>query len=255
MSYVVAIPSYQRARMLMEKTLTMLQEGHVSRSHIYIFVANETEEKEYKSIIPKTMYNKIVIGVKGINEQRKFISRHFPNGKKIVSIDDDVANLLQIENGKFHPLTNVHEFFTKAFKDLKSNGLYLWGVFPTPNEFYCKDQKPMTINLKFIIATVFGCINRHDMILSSHIEEKEDVENTIKHYLRDGGVLRYNHISFKTKFKNPQGGLGGFEKRLAANKEAAEYMVKHYPLYASIKVRKNGMYEVVLRDRSGKAKK
>jgi hypothetical protein len=253
-SYVIAIPSYQRANILKEKTLSLLINGKINKSKIYIFVANEEEKTQYESAIPKTSYNKIIVGVKGINEQRKFIMKYFPEGKHIVSIDDDVSQLLEMDESteKMLPITNIAQVFETAFKDLKKHKLYLWGLFPTPNPFYMVGQAAVTTKLRFIIATVYGFINRHDMILKSKIEEKEDVENSILHYIRDKGVIRYNRISFKTKFKNCCGGLGGIEKRFKANEEAAAYLCKTYPEYARLKVRKNGMHEVVLRDYSKK---
>lgn len=246
MKYVVVIPSYKRAELLKEKTLAMLKAGGVPKNRIHIFVANEDEKRDYEKAIPKTMYHEIVVGVKGINQQRAFISKHFPEKTHIVSIDDDVADVLEIKGGKFVPTHSVHIFFESAFKELAKHKLKLWGVFPTPNPFYAEPQQPMTTKLRFIIATLYGYVNRHDMVLDSPIEEKEDVENSIKHFLRDGGVLRYNHVSFKTKFKNPNGGLGAHKDRLKANKDAAEWLHKTYPKLTRIKVRKNGMHEIVL---------
>ena len=246
MKYVVVIPSYQRADILNEKTLMMLKEGGVPKNRIHIFVANNEEKSDYEAAIPKSMYHKIIVGVKGINQQRAFISKYFPEKTHIVSIDDDVADMLEIKGGKFLPTHNLHSFFEKAFNDLSKMKLKLWGVFPTPNPFYAEPQQPVTTKLRFIIATLYGYVNRHKMVLDSPIEEKEDVENTIKHFLKDGGVLRYNHVSFKTKFKNPKGGLGAHKDRLIANQKAAEWLHKTYPKLTRIKVRKNGMHEIVL---------
>lgn len=246
MKYVVAIPSYKRSDLLKEKTLAMLKAGGVPKNRIHIFVANADEKEAYEKAIPKTLYKEIVVGVKGINQQRAFISKHFKEGENIVSVDDDVADVLEIKRGKFVPTHSVHSFFESAFKELGKHKLKLWGVFPTPNPFYAEPQQPVTTKLRFVIATLYGYVNRHDMVLDSPIEEKEDVENTIKHFLRDGGVLRYNHVSFKTKFKNPNGGLGALKERLLANKSAAEWLHKTYPSLTRIKVRKNGMHEIVL---------
>lgn len=244
MSYVVVIPSYQRAELLKEKTLETLKRGHVSPKRIYIFVANAQEEQEYVKIIPKGSYNKIVVGVKGINEQRKFIAHYFPEGQQILAIDDDISDVVNIDGS---PVANLNQFYTNAFKQLKQHKLYIWGVYPVNNDFYMKGQKPVTTCLRFIIATMYGFINRHDMVLKSHIQEKEDVENSIRYYLRDGGVLRFNHVALKTKFKNTKGGLGGLEGRIKANQEAAEYLHKEYPDLTRIKIRKNGLYEIVLK--------
>jgi hypothetical protein len=59
----------------------------------------------------------------------------------------------------------------------------------------------------------------------------------------DGGVLRFNNITTKTKFNAP-GGLG--TDRYERNKNAAEYLEKMYPDIITVFKRKNGTYEVKL---------
>ena len=54
MDYVVAIPSYQRSNIIVKKTLMTLQRGNVCKNRINIFVANESEAKEYENTVEKT---------------------------------------------------------------------------------------------------------------------------------------------------------------------------------------------------------
>ena len=249
--YIVAIPSYNRAELLKSKTLTMLQKGDVDRKRIYVFVANEEEEAVYKKTLDPRTYHKIVVGEKGITQQRRFIVRYFPEGQAIVSVDDDVESLqrLSSDGEKLVTMTDIDAFFRSAFDELRQRGLYLWGAYPTPNPFYMKGQKPVTTGLRFVIGLLHGFINRHDADLRPSLEtaEKEDVHLSILAFIKDGGVLRFNHVSFKTKFKAP-GGLGKIEQRMEPNKRAAEYLAKTYPQYARVRVRKNGMYEITLRE-------
>ena len=248
--YVIAIPSYERAEILRDQTLEVLISSGVPSRVIHVFVANPEEAEIYGRALPRHKYKEIVVGVRGITEQRKFISAYFPVGTKIVSMDDDVRSLLILgQDGKMHVHDRLDAFFREAFVELEKRNLFLWGVFPTPNPFYMVSQAPVTSTLKFVIGTVHGYINRgmgHTELLPT-VPEKEDVQFTIAHYIKDGGVLRYNHVSFKTKFKNPKGGLGGIEHRFEPNREAAEYLVETYPQYCRLKIRKNGMHEVVLK--------
>lgn len=250
MSYVVAIPSYQRAKALKEKTLATLLAGGVSPKRIHVFVANKEEEAEYAASLSDIKGIKIVVGVKGINAQRRFITNHFPAKKMIVSVDDDVEKMLMLNGKKLEPLEDIHGFFTTAFNDLKKHKLHVWGVYPVANAFYMEGQKPLTTSLKFLIGVVHGYINRHDadLVPDAEVQEKEDVQFSILAYIKDGGVLRYNNIAFKTKFK-AAGGLGRFEDRLEANRKAALFLEKKYPQFVRVKVRPNGMHEVVLRDK------
>jgi hypothetical protein len=76
---------------------------------------------------------------------------------------------------------------------------------------------------------------------STKAESKEDYETSILYYLKDGGVLRFNHVTFKTKF-NAEGGLG--TDRFEKNKNAALYLKEKYPDIVNIFNRANGTYEV-----------
>ena len=244
-SYVVAVPTYNRVNEVINKTLETLKNGKISKKHIYLFVANKEQEKLYEDAVPKTMYHKIVVGEKGIRNQRKFISKYFPVNKYIVSIDDDVEELLMMHNAeKLVKINNLDEFFKNAYKKLKKEKLFVWGIYPVRNPFFMK--KTVTTDLRFIIGVLFGYINRHNAQLYPSIESetKEDYEQTILYYKMDGGVIRYNYITPKTKFNAP-GGLG--TDRFARNKHAADYLTKTYPDIITPFSRKNGTPEVKLK--------
>jgi hypothetical protein len=247
--YVVAIPSYKRQDILIKKSLKTLKEGGVSASKIHIFVANDEEKENYEKVVPKDLYGKIVVGVKGITNQRKYIVKYFPENKYIVSIDDDVEQIEKMDGPtKLLKVRNVDKFFRDGYDDLKKNGLYIWGIYPVRNPFFMKPK--VTTDLKFIIGVLRGFINRHskDIEPSEGAEGKEDYEQSILYFKKDGGVLRYNNITTKTKF-NAEGGLG--KDRQEMNKKAAAYMKKTYPDLVTVFHRKNGMTEIKLKRISG----
>ena len=39
------------------------------------------------------------------------------------------------------------------------------------------------------------------------IDEKEDVERTLKHYVQDGSVFRFNNVTIKTNYYKTKGGM------------------------------------------------
>tara|TARA_R110000737_G_scaffold6596_1_gene20720 strand:- start:61 stop:828 length:768 start_codon:yes stop_codon:yes gene_type:complete len=249
MSYVVAIPSYDRSVEINKKTLATLQRGQVSPSKIYVFVANKDELAKYKETMDPATYNKLVVGVIGITPQRAFISNYFAEGKQIVEMDDDVRDLLKISSThtpgtyeKLQPVKNLDKFFKDAFKQLKESKLKLWGIFPV---HYVKQMKNNTsTDLRFIIGVTYGFINRRKIANAVKDEVKGDIELTILTYLEDGGVLRFNNIAPKTVFNAP-GGLGPDRKKRA--KESQEYLIKTYPNIASAKFRKDGTPEIRLK--------
>lgn len=242
-NYVVAIPTYNRQDVLADKSLKTLIEGGVNKNKIYLFVANKEQYKLYENAIPKNMYNKIVIGKIGIANQRKFISKYFPEGQYIISMDDDVEEVLMLKGEKLVKLKNLDNFFKEAYQLLKKERLFIWGVYPVKNPFFMYNT--VTTDLRFIIGVLFGYINRHNKKLEPSIrsETKEDYEQTILYYKMDGGVMRFNNITPKTKFNAP-GGLG--TDRYERNKNAAIYLKEKYPDIVNRFERKNGMPEIKL---------
>jgi len=246
-NYVVAIPSYKRQDILIKKSLKTLKDGGVDAKKIHIFVANDEERVNYEKVVPKALYGKIVVGEKGIANQRKFIVRYFPENQYVISIDDDIEQIEKM-NGptKLVKITNVDKFFQDAHAELVKNKMFIWGIYPVRNPFFMKPV--VSTNLRFIIGVLRGFINRHskDLEPSTSSEGKEDYEQSILYYKKDGGVLRYNNITTKTKF-NAEGGLG--KDRQEMNRKAAEYLKKTYPDIVSVFHRKNGMTEVKIRDK------
>jgi hypothetical protein len=243
-NYIVAIPSYKRYNEITRKTLPTLKKGKVPVDKIYVFVASKTEEKLYREKMDPKTYGKIVVGKKGLVPQRRYISQYFPEGTHIVSMDDDVQNMIKLtKDDKLKHIPNLDTFFKRAFFTLKNKNLYLWGVYPVKNNLFMK--RKITTDLRFVIGVVHGYINRHDRTLypSKKSVGKEDIEQSILFYLKDGGVLRFNDITFSTVFNAP-GGLG--TDRYQMNKNAQEYLVKKYPEIAKPRFRKDGTPEITL---------
>jgi hypothetical protein len=149
-------------------------------------------------------------------------------------MDDDIEEFTNLKDGltgKLGVLDNLYGFIWNAFAQLRLRGLGLWGVYPVNNGMWMAQYKiPLTTDLRFAIGCFHGYINDHSMLLSPLLECKEDVERSLLHYKRDGGVLRFNHHGFKTKFQAP-GGVG--QDRVAMSERAADYLAATYPEYVS----------------------
>lgn len=241
--FVVAIPTYNRSKEVVAKTLHTLHTGNVNASSIYLFVANKQQHTLYQSTVPSHLYNDIVIGKKGIRNQRVFISSYFPNNQCIVSMDDDVEDLQRLHGDKLVSIKDINTFFRNAFDLLRKERLFLWGIYPVHNPFFMTHK--ITTDLRFVIGVTFGYINRRDKTLYPSIqsESKEDYEQTLLFYRKDGGVVRFNGVTAKTKFNAP-GGLG--TDRYERNRIAAEYLHTTYPDLVRRADRKNGTPEVRL---------
>ena len=239
----IAIPTYNRSDVLERKTLTTLLKGGIDPKQIYIFVANQKEKKKYE-VIDREKYGEMIVGKLGITNQRKFIMNYFKEGEQVVSIDDDIEGLFKLVGDKLVEI-KAKPFFISAFKKLEKEGLFMWGIYPVRNPFFMKQS--INTGLSFIIGALHGFIVRHDKRLEPHAKVKEDYEQSILYYLKDGGVVRFNNVTIKTKFL-AEGGVG--PDRFEQNKIAADYLQKKYPELVSIFHRKNGMTEIRIRDKT-----
>ena len=248
--YVVCIPSYKRAQVCNEKTLSTLKKMKIPSNKIYVYVANKEEEEEYKKVVDTTLYNKLVIGKKGLVPQRQFIMEQWPQGKHIVFFDDDVAGI-DLKMSKFKS-KSLDYFFKEAFSECKKQSSYIWGVYPVFNPFFRKAREEISNCLNYIVGAFYGIINRPNLksirlTLTKENGQKEDVERTIKYFIEDGIVLRFNKVGFVTKYYGKEGGLGTFEARLKPMLEASQKLKKEFPEYGEISTKKNGMTEFRLK--------
>jgi hypothetical protein len=248
--YIVAIPTYKRYQQVYDKSISTLIKGKVPASKIHIFVANKAEEKAYKEALPSDSYHKIIIGKIGITNQRKFMVKYFKEGTNVLFLDDDVERVEKLNktSTKYNPIPNLDTFIKKAFTECHKRGIYLWGIYPVRNPLFMKARPEMATGLRFILGTFYGQVIRHNKALVPSVQEKEDFELSILHYIKDGSVLRFDKVTIKTKFYNPKGGIAARETdRLKVNKIAAETLKKKYPEYGSIWQRKDGRYEFKLK--------
>ena len=209
-------------------------------SQITVFVIQE-EYEEYRAALPEAI--KVVVGVRGIIQQRKFIHHHYSEGTNLVCIDDDIE-AIDITLGNFGDLNS---FIISAFDDLDEKDAYLWGVYPVWNKFF-RQQRPHTSDgLTFIIGCFYGIRIRHDADLETTVStgEKEDAERTLRHYIKDGCVVRYNRIGVKTKFFS-KGGIGLYKERKESVKADTFRMAEAFSTYGKWVERKNGKFEFKL---------
>ena len=242
MDYKIAIPSYNRPTQLVAKTLRCLFVSGINMDNVTIFVATDEEKARYEEVTSV----RIIVGCLGITKQRNFIMKYYPMGENVIMIDDDVEVVVKRhDENTLMNVSNLDTLFTECFNEMHERKLHLWGVYPVGNPFFMKDNH--TVDLRFIIGTLFGFTNRR-LLLDETLKEKEDYDNTIMHYITDGGVLRFNNISIKTK-KHSVGGCGVTRDRIGANIDASHTLKMKYPELLTVYVRRNGIFEIRLKDK------
>lgn len=247
MNYSVAIPSYKRSAICNSKTLKTLNDLGISKEKINVFVVEE-ELDEYKDKLNPDFYNQIIVGVKKLVPQREFIENYYAEGTNLIMIDDDITELdLSLTEYK-----SADNFFCDAFSECLKQGAFIWGIYPVYNKFFREGRPSLSTGLNFIIGCFYGIIVRKIPELKLELirdGNKEDVERSILYWLKDGKVLRYNKIAPKTKYYGTDGGgLGKLKDRIETMMNDAIKINEKYPDITRIKIRKNGLYEIVFKE-------
>ncbi len=173
--YIIVIPSYNRVDIIQVKTLALLRRHGISSTKINIFVANQEEYDLYNKTINKQLYNKLIIGVIGLKNQRNFIMKYYPEGTHIVHMDDDLDNIVELvitkknkssrqqnhTNNITNNITN-NKVFNKSSKSGKSSIKSIKSSIKSIKSV--KSIKPIT-NLHKFIVKAFNICNDNKIFL------------------------------------------------------------------------------------------
>ena len=231
--YRIAIPTYNRPKILREKTLALIERSNLSMLDIDIFVENETQlalyTKELIEDFPELNY--IVTHTNGICEKRNFVRYYYSMENFcawVFNLDDDLDYIMDKDN---QPFLDFHNFIMSGFTECERVGATLFGISPLINNFFLRDK--VTYNLNYIIGAFFGVIfEKDEMPFLTDMEHYEDFDFSLAHYFKDKKIVRYNHLGLKTKYFEDTGGItyqmGGREARKKYMDENADYMVEKW---------------------------
>lgn len=249
MDYQICIPSYRRSKTLKEKTLAVLTKHNIDLNRVTVFVANQDEYNEYSKELSNTPV-KIVVGVLGIGNQRRFIQNYYSVGTRVVSFDDDISEVLRkVDDKTVVPVDDLEkEVIIKGFDECQKNNANLFGVYAVNNPMFMKDR--VSVGLYFCVGTLHGMVIRHDSDLVVTIDEKDDYQRTLQHYVKDGAVVRLDYITIKTKYYTEPGGMQGTDQRKEENiRKNAQFLQDTYPDLCTMYIRESkGRAELRLRD-------
>ena len=207
MNYQICIPSYKRANTVKEKTLTVLSKYNIDPKIVTVFVGDDQQYKEYKEVLSNTPYNNIVVGEVGMGAIRRFTQKYYSEGTYVMNLDDDLSQIMKkIDDKVMLPVDNLEEeVILRGFNECEKNDAYLFGVYAASNPMFMKHK--VSVGLYYCIGSCWGLITRHDNDLSVTLDDKEDFERTLQHYVKDGKVVRLDDITVKSKYYTEQGGM------------------------------------------------
>lgn len=235
LEYEIVIPSYQRPEGLVKMTLGTLIRYNAPMERVSVFVANDEEKELYAKALEEADINvKLIVGVKGLCPQRVFIDSYFPKGTPLISIDDDLSDLVEKAESKFNAMSlSFDEMVTLGFNLCEQNGAKLWGLYPVANGMFMKDCA--VVGLRFIYGVFCGTYAGYQCIGEGEEEiggTAEDWERTLRSYTRYGKVVRIEWLAVKSRMY-AKGGIqaimGGKENRLAENKERIQTVADRFP--------------------------
>ena len=228
----IAIPSYKRSDVIGDKTLKFLHTSGYPASRIHIFVADDEEYKKYQDALDEDLYGEIIMGVKGLKDQRNFITSFYKEDEIIIQMDDDVKGIRC--DLPFLTLVDL------GLASLEYRNAGLWGVMPNDDARRFKDAT--TKHLTHILGSFFMMRNHKNIEMT--YTEKEDMERSILYFRRYGQVLRYQNAGVCTTYGKGQGGLQmpGRDERIKS--EILRFQTE-YPDYINI-ADKKGVQDIIL---------
>ena len=247
MDWTICIPSYHRSESIKKNTLAVLESYKIPHDRIKIFVS-EPEVEQYKSSLPEY---EIVASVVGCIANRDFIRHYWPEGKRIVYMDDDIFDISSVcdfsddhtlckvfkkENlGKDYyqkqmRLPDLSKFLDHAFSVMDKEDANLGGIYPIKNGFFASHK--YTRDLRYVCGGMYLERNIHDIKLQG-MEYSEDFERSCLFFKRDGKIIRFESVMLHTPYYKGEGGL--VETRtIEKSKQAQELLATLYPTYLEV---------------------
>jgi len=234
------IPSFQRPQGLLDKTLKYLDVMGVDRSDVYVFVREDDKFLEdYMSIVA---VNLVPIDIKGIGATHNYITEHFEADEFIVEIDDDLEYIVD-ENRK--PIEDFIGLCNEMKSKMEEVGCSYGGTYSVANPMFMSKCERFTTKLSYMLGAVRFRFIRKDIKVKTNYAE--DFENCILHFIRDGKILKNNHVAPRTKNYAP-GGCCADGRGFESEKKDKEYLADKYPLYCRYFERKNGKPDCRIRE-------
>ena len=246
MNFRIAIPTIARSKTIKEKTISYLSRTDVDLKKIDIFLSDGDELNEYKESLKDYPVNYIVTNAKHVNLQRNYIIKYYKKNEWILGIDDDIDTVqMKIDDKKTIELTSLVDFVHNSIDICKSNKFDLWGINPVLNPYFLKNT--VSFNLKYIVACFYGWRNNKEekaFVSENPCYGKEDYERSIRYYMKDKGVVRFNYVAPKTKYYSEDGGIQTY-RTVDYEETAVKWLLKTFPSFCKRNTSKGGKYPEV----------
>jgi len=231
------IPSFQRPYIFRDTTFAFLFKHGVKPNDIYVILRDDDPYQDYYTKV----CNIIKTDVRGIGKTHNFITEYFDEDEFIVEVDDDLEELFDNER---KPVTDFLSIVEEMKDIMIEKKISYGGTYQVVNPMFMSQCSNYTTDLRYMLGCLRFRFIRKDIILETNFSE--DFENCILHYLRDGGILKNNHIAPKTK-NYQDGGCKSDGRANDTEKTDKEYLSTTYPDLAKLFQRKSGIWDLRLK--------
>lgn len=249
--YKIIIPSYKRKDIIKTHTINCLMKTDLKKE-IYVFVANELEEKEYNESLKDYPFIKVVKGVRGIPNQRNFIQKYFKKNEHLLFIDDDIEKIIGLnKQGKRVTAIKMHDFIIDAFRITDGLKLKMFGINSTNSNLEMKNI--ISVGRIYLVGNFYGLINCDVFVdEGENIKKrltfeagKESHERALLMYEKFGGVVKFRQFGVVSKYWGMKGGHQ-VSRNITGEKQATIYLNEKYKSITSVRDY-NGIPDLIIK--------
>lgn len=246
MDFKIIVRTHKREQMLLNMTLKVLsQQTDLDLGKCLWLNINEGEIPNYEPYLKDFPHAGIIpCYKKGGHHSINTTIDFFPQGEKVVFMDDDTMSMWEWNEGpkqskQQRPMTCLGKYLTDAFTTLEQGYAKAFHMYCMPNAFY-KQKKPFKeVRPHLLGGDFWGGFNDASMMKTSHAHE-DDRMRSARFAERDGGILVYNWVGQKGGVQL-QGGMqagdrGSLEQRIEKTREICMDLWENEPLYRKFHV-------------------
>tara|TARA_R110000782_G_scaffold158870_2_gene250983 strand:- start:3051 stop:3806 length:756 start_codon:yes stop_codon:yes gene_type:complete len=242
-----AIPTYARFDTLNKKTLSYLDKHKIPHEKIYIFIRNGDPDFDKYKELKNLEYNVVTCDSVGAGMKHNFITTYFEEGEFIIELDDDIKDLID-EYKK--SITDFTDKLDEMIDIMTLENINYGGIYSCDNAFFMLNSEKYTRDLRYMLGVLRIRRICKDVIVKTNFAE--DFEFCLRHFVRDGKILKNNHIGPKTSLY-AKGGNKSAGRNNETEKIDKELVNSEFPELSKLFQRKNGKWD--LRIKSYKSKK
>lgn len=237
-SYRIAIASHDRAETLATKTLPALQRGGIDLCLVDVWTTID-ELGTYDAALPPEVWLRPEAKL-GRAEARNAIARGYPQGQRLVQVDDDIERIVQLAcECRYEDAEHLNEHFEWAFRQADELGFGLWGIDNGGGRFPKYKRFGATTRMRWVAGGLFGYTLAGDECDFVHNDDREDDERTLRCGLRDGGVLMLEYLALKTNTYTEPGGMQNQRTDKLVIRDA-NYLLENWPEHLTPVKRSDG---------------